>query len=274
MKRPVTISVYQGACREGDFAANASAARSVIGDALERGSDFLCFPECFLSGYESPEAIQSGARSLDSPELQAFLRATAAHDIVLLIGMARLAHDGLYNSQLVMHRGELIGVYDKVCLTGPDAGRLGFSHGRSVPVFDVHGLRFAVQICHDSSFPYVAMAAKHQGAEALFSPHNNEIGAEYADAHRLWVRNCHIGLACQMKMIVARANIVKSDRPGMIGYGDSFILAPNGTPLAEAGLHRTALITATIRPEHFMPPCVWADLNEAPEWLRRQAFSA
>ncbi|MBM3495403.1 MAG: carbon-nitrogen hydrolase family protein, partial [Armatimonadetes bacterium] len=239
-----------------------------IADALDRGSHFVCFPECVLSGYESPEAIQAGARSLDDPELRDFIAETASHDMVVLIGTARLADDGLYNSQLVLHRGELLGLYDKVCLTGPDAGRLGFTPGRSVPVFEAHGVRFAVQICHDSSFPYVAMAAKRQGAEVLFSPHNNEIGAAHADDHRTWVRNCHIGLACQMKMVVARANIVKSDRPGMIGYGDSFILSPQGVPLAEAGLHRAALITATITPELFGTPHVWADMDEAPEWVR------
>lgn len=268
MTRPITLSVYQGTCREGDFAANAATCRGVIAEALDRASDFVCFPECFLSGYESPEAIEAGARRLDSAEVQAFIAETAAHGMVTLVGMARFADDGLYNSQLVIHRGELLGVYDKVCLTGPDADRLGFLPGRSVPVFEAHGVRFAVQICHDSSFPFVAMAARRMGAEVLFSPHNNEIGAQYAHDHRVWVRNCHVGLACQMKMVVARSNIVKFDRPGMIGYGDSFILSPQGVPLAEAGLHRTKLITATVHPEMFGPPCVWADLNEAPAWIR------
>lgn len=268
MDRPVMIAVYQGPCVEGDFDANAAAAYGVIEEACALGAHFLCFPECFLSGYESVEVIGSGARSLDDEAVKRFVAASARHDMVVLIGTARRDGDRMFNSQLVIHRGALVGVYDKVFLTGPDADRLGFSPGRAVPVFEAHGARFAIQICHDSSFPHVALSAKLRGAEILFSPHNNEIGAEYADAHRVWVRNCHIGLACQMKMVVARANIVRSDRSGMVGYGDSFILGPNGVPLAEAGLFRTTLIRATVGPDNFSPPNVWADFSEAPEWIR------
>jgi hypothetical protein len=155
-------------------------------------------------------------------------------------------------------------------LTQGDRHELGFLPGKSVPVFAAHGVRFAVIICHDSSFPHLAMAAKLQGAEILFTPHDNEIGEQGVDDHRRWVRNCHIGLACQLKLVVARANTVKTDRRGLVGYGDSFILSPQGEPLAEAKLFKTELITAKITPAMFKGPTVWADLNETPAWLRTQ----
>lgn len=266
----LVVSVFQGVCREGDFAANLATARDVVKQARERGSHFLALPECFLSGYESREAVQRGARSLDDPDLKQFIAESAAHDTVVLAGLARKAADGLYNSELVIHRGQLIGFYDKVMLTPGDRDSLGFKPGASVPVFQAHGARFAVIICADTSYPHVAMAARLQGAELLFTPHNNEIGAAAADEHRHWVRNCHIGLACQLKMVVARANTVKSDRPGQIGYGDSFILSPQGTPLAEAKLFKAELITATVTPAMFRGPWVWGDLHDPPAWLRTQ----
>ena len=43
--------------------------------------------------------------------------------------------------------------------------------------------------------PHVALAARLQGAEILFTPHYNKIRDAAADDHRHWVRNCHIGLA-------------------------------------------------------------------------------
>src|SRR5271166_3336513 len=49
---PLVISAYQGICKEGDFAANLAAVRAAIGIARERGSHFVVFPECFLTGYE------------------------------------------------------------------------------------------------------------------------------------------------------------------------------------------------------------------------------
>lgn len=269
--RDVVVSVYQGPCREGDFAANLAVVRRVSAEALKRGSQFVAFPECFLSGYSSPEEVQRGARELGDPGLQELVADTAHHDMVVLVGMARKDGGRLYNSELVIHKGKLLGIYDKVFLTGGDSGRLGFTPGTTVPVFSAHGIRFAVQVCHDSSLPYVAMVARMQGAQLLFSPHFNEIGASAADDHRKWVRSCHVGLAAQFKMVVARPNVVKADRPGMIGAGDSFILSPQGLPLAEAGLHKTGLITATITQAMFRSPYVWADLQETPAWLREQA---
>jgi predicted amidohydrolase len=266
----LVLSVYQGVSKEGDFASNLATAREVVKQARDRGSHFVVLPECFLSGYENRDAVKRGARSLDDPELKRFISESAAHDMVVLVGMARKARDGLYNSVLVIHRGRLLGIYDKVILTPGDRDPLGFKPGSAVPVFQAHGVRFAVIICADTSYPHVAMAARLQGAEVLFTPHNDEIGTVAADDHRHWVRNCHIGLACQLRMVVARANVVKADRPGQIGYGDSFILSPQGTPLAEAKLFKTELITATVTPAMFRGPWVWGDLNEVPAWLRTQ----
>ncbi len=74
--RDVVIAVYQGPCRDGDFAANLEAARKVVRDARERSCDFLAFPETFLSGYDTPEHMRQGARTIDDPALQSFVRIT------------------------------------------------------------------------------------------------------------------------------------------------------------------------------------------------------
>jgi predicted amidohydrolase len=89
------------------------------------------------------------------------------------------------------------------------------------------------------------------------------------DAHRKWVRNCHIGLACQMKMVVARSNVVVTGDPKEVGYGDSFIISPQGEMLAQTELFRTELLTARITPKHFQYPVVWADLEETPAFLKQ-----
>jgi len=268
MQHDILISAYQGLCREGDVTANLATARSVVAEARARGSHFLAFPETFLSGYESPEAVQRGARPVTDPEIQAFVAESAGHEMVILVGRVQRVGEAVYNSILVIQHGQLLGTYAKALLTGGDARDLHFAPGRSVPVFEAHGVRFGIAVCHDSSFPHVAMAARLQGAEVLFTPHYNEIGAAGVEDHMQWVRNCHIGLACQLKMVVVRANIVKTGRPGLVSYGDSFILGPQGLPLAQAKRFREELITARVTPAHFQPPTVWADLGEVPGWLR------
>jgi predicted amidohydrolase len=270
LEREVVVTVYQGACDDGDFTANLATAREAIREARARGSHFLVLPEEFLSGCDSLEHLQRGARRLDDPELRAFIDETTDHDVVVLAGLARLTAEGIYNSVLVIQRGKLLGIYDKVILTGSERRRYGVLPGKSVPVFEAHGARFAVVICHDSSFPHVALLARLQGAEILFTPHYNFISPQTVDDHRKWVRNCHVGLACQMKMAVARSNVVVTDKEDRLGYGDSFIISPQGEVLAQAELFRTELVTATITPAMFRHPYVWANLEEAPKWLRAE----
>ena len=267
MDRDVVISAYQARCEDGDFDANLATARQAVREALARGSQFLVLPETFLSGYTSPEAMRRGARRLDDPQVRAFIAESAEHEMVVIVGIARITEEGIYNTALVIHRGRLLGTYDKIMLTGGDRRSLGFLPGKEMPVFEAHGARFAVIICHDSSFPHPAMIAKLRGAELLFSPHYNDINPNTMDAHRKWVRNCHIGLACQMRMVVVRANVVAKDKKGL-GYGDSFIVSPRGEMLAEAALFRAEMITATITGALFKSPYVWADLKEVPLAIR------
>jgi predicted amidohydrolase len=270
LEREVVVTVYQGPCKDGDFTANLATAREAIHEARARGSHFLVFPEEFLSGCDSLEHLRSGARRLDDPELSAFIKETADHDLVVLAGLARLTEEGIYNSVLVIERGRVLGIYDKVIPTGSERRRYGVLPGKSVRVFEAHGARFAVVICHDSSFPHAALLARLRGAEILFTPHYNFISPQTMDDHRRWVRNCHVGLACQMKMAVARANVVVTDKEDRLGYGDSFVLSPQGEVLAQAELFRTELVTATITPAMFKHPYVWASLDEVPKWLRAE----
>jgi predicted amidohydrolase len=260
IEHDLTISVYQGRCADGDFDANLVTVRKAVLDALARGSDFLVMPETFLSGYDSREHMTHGARRIDDPQLQSFITESAAHNMVVIVGIARVTEEGIYNSVLVIHKGQLLGTYSKMMLTRGDRNQLGFLPGKEMPVFTAHGAKFAVIICHDSSFPYPALIAKLKGAEILFSPHYNDQDAQNVDAHRKWVRNCHIGLACQMKMVVARSNVVGTSKG--VGYGDSFIVNPRGEMLAEADLFRTEMITAKVTAKLFRYPYVWADLNE------------
>ena len=53
-----------------------------------------------------------------------------------------------------------------------------------------------------------------------------------------------------------------------LGYGNSFIVSPQGEMLAEAELFRTELITARITPGMFKHPYVWAGLDEVPAWMK------
>ncbi len=235
LEHDVVIAAYQGPCRDGDFSANLSTVRRIVAEARAKGSDFLVFPEAFLSGGDTLAHLKQGARRLDDPELKAFIAETAAHELVVLVGMTRIEKEGMYNSVLVIQHGRLLGIYDKVMLVEDERREYGILPGKSVPVFQAQGVRFAVNICHDTSFPQPAMMARLQGAEILFTPHYNCIPTQAMDEHRKWVRNTHIGLACQMKMVLARSNVVVTEKGDRLGYGDSFIMSRAARRLPRRG---------------------------------------
>lgn len=268
--RDITLSIYQGPCADGDFAANLAVVKKVIAQAKDRKSDFVCFPETFLSGYTTREEVAKASRSLDDADIQSLIRSTADHELVVLVGLARKSDAGLMNSMLIMHRGKLLGVYDKVLLTGGDSQELGFTPGKSIPVFEAHGVKFAAIICHDTSFLAPAYVARLKGARLLFTPHYNRIGRQSVDEHRRHVRNCHIALAGQLHMVVARSNVTVTNVPDEVGYGDSFILDPQGNPLAETRLFRTEFLTTRVPAKLLHGPTPWASDDELPRWLKEE----
>jgi predicted amidohydrolase len=267
----VRLAAWQGRCVDGDVEANLAAAHRVIAAAGEENVDFLCLPEAFLSGYGSRAIVERGALALEDPRLGELAVAAAERDMVLLVGLSERGENGeIGNTVAIYSQGERLGIYRKTMLTHSDAREMGYCRDYDLPVFQARGVTFGCIICHDSSFIEPAAVLAYQGAQVIFSPHYNAISIEMMDAHRIRVRNNHIGLATLLGVFVVRANVVGKDsvREGTLGYGDSAIFDPNGVPIAEAGLFRERLIMADVDP--LAATRSGARRNELPEAVRKQ----
>jgi predicted amidohydrolase len=247
----VRLAVWQGRCVDGDLETNLAAAHRALAAAGEERADFLCLPETFLSGYGSRATIEQGVLALDDPRLSDLAAAADARDLVLLVGLTERLSDGaLGNTMAIFWEGRRLGLYRKTMLTGGDARDMGYCRDYDLPVFQAKGVTFGCIICHDSSFFEPAAVLVYRGAQVIFSPHYNAIGAAGMDEHRIRVRNNHVGLATLLGVYVARANVVGKDaiHEGTLGYGDSAIFDPRGVAIAEAGLFTECLIVAQIDP--------------------------
>jgi len=260
----VRIDAFQGRCSD-DLDTNFARAAAVVELAGKGGADFLCFPEGYLSNYKAELAI-----GIDDPRLSELTRQAGRFDMVVLIGLSEQASEGVFNTALVFHRGQIIGRYRKTMLTGSD--RKVFAPDYDLPVFEAKGIRFGVIICHDSSFVEPALTMRWKGAQLLFSPHYNSLPYDSVDEHRILVRNNHIGLAALLQVVLVRANVVGGNEE-KLGYGDSTIFSPLGEAVAQAPLFREALISAEFERSVFGNER-WRSRREIPLAVREQLCRA
>jgi predicted amidohydrolase len=241
----VRLAAFQGRSVGGDADANLATVHRIVDQAAEQRADFLCLPETFLSGYGSRATVERGAIAGDDPRLAELGAHAGQYRLVLLVGFSERLPDGrIGNSVAIFDGARRLGTYRKTMLTGGDYREMGFCTDFDLPVWQAKGFTFGCIVCADSSYFETAATMAYRGASVVFSPHFNRIPQQGMDAHRIRVRNNHIGLAALLDVYVVRANVVHSDDPRGLGYGDSAIFAPDGRPVAEAGLFREALIVA------------------------------
>ncbi len=278
MNNKIRIGSFQGPIHDNAFEVNLRKVMEVVEQTRDMGLDFLCFPETYLSGY-SEQAVRESSVPMDDPRLLEFLHSSAAYDTVILVGMSEREGDKIFNTQIVVYRGALLGKYRKAILTHED--RLVFAPGRDFPVFEAKGIKFGVVICHDTSFVEPALLLRWKGARLLFTPHYNDIPPEGMDTsdgkvtfwkHRTVVLNNQAALATLLKMVVVRSNVVIV-REGHLGAGDANIWDMNGEVVARGTPFTECVVTAEFDRAIFEREN-WINRKEVPVELLEQIAQA
>jgi len=258
----IRIAAYQGRCSD-DIGENLEKVREVIAQAGADRSDFLCFPEGYLSNYKAELAL-----GLEDPPVQRVIADSEAYDMVIILGLSERASQQVFNTALVVHHGRVLGKYRKTMLTESD--KQTFAPDYALPIFHAKGTAFGVIICHDSSFVEPALTMRWKGARLLFSPHYNALPYDRADEHRILVHNNHAGLAALLQMVVVRSNVVGGDER-RLSYGDTTIFSPLGVPVASAPLFKEALISADFEDAEFTTES-WRARREIPIEVYQQLW--
>jgi len=112
-------------------------------------------------------------------------------------------------------------------------------------------VKFGIIICADGGFPEPTRIMVMKGARIIFAPHYNYIGKATLIDHYVHVRSDHIARAVENAVFFVRGNNVEvGEQPSLgydgVGYGDSYILDPNGQIVAAANLHAPAMVYADI----------------------------
>ena len=213
--------------------------------------EVVCFPECFLTGYEdTEEAVRKSAFAADSPQMMKLLDRTMRFPSTCIVGYNEKRGADLYNTAVVLHKGHILGSYSKC-----SAYMRFHKQGREFPVFELDGVKFGIVICSDGGFIEPTRILALKGARIIFSPHYNYIGKEYLLRHFMEVRGDHIARAVENRIWFLRGNNVSlGPDPAIkgydgVGYGDSYIVDPFGEILVRSRRHEEDFIFADIDPK-------------------------
>ncbi len=236
----------------GDFDGNLAKVVKGLERADRERVQVVCFPECFLTGYQDTEAAtRAAAVAADSPQFLKFLDRTARFNATGIVGYNELRGRDLYNTAAVVTKGHVLGSYSKCSAYMPF-----HKQGREFPVFERDGVKFGVVICSDGGYIEPARILALKGAKIIFSPHYNYIGKDQLLGHFTQVRADHVARAVENRVWFLRGNSVT---PGAkdtgiqksegVGYGDSYIVDPNGEILVRSRRHVEDFLFADVDPK-------------------------
>lgn len=214
-------------------------------EAQQRGADLVCFPECYLQGYDvRPEHAADGALDFASAEFHRVLEELEAIEAVIVVGLIERDAGSFYNSAVAIERGKLVARYRKTHLLQGE--RSVFCAGDGTPVFEVAGVRVGIHICYDLCFAESVGRAVELGAQILvcpcsnmlpraaaeaWKPRHNEIRARHAREHRVWIVSSD----------------VTGERDGWVSYGPTAVIDPSGAVVEQVPLSQPGMVIAQIR---------------------------
>ena len=245
------VAHFQLDSRYNDFAGNLAKVVKGLERADRERVDVVCFPECMLTGY--PDAADRARRcafAADGPNMMTLLDRTSRFQATFIVGFNELRGADLYNTAAVVHRGHLLGLYSKCTAYMPF-----HKQGRAFPVFERDGVPFGVVICSDGGYIEPARILAAKGAKVIFAPHYNYIGKDGLLGHFHTVRADHTARAVENRVYFVRGNnvVLPGADTGItayegVGYGDSYVMDPNGELLVRSRRHVEDFILADIDP--------------------------
>ena len=233
-------------------------AEEMFSRASAEGVRLLVFSELFLTPFfpnRLEKAFDRFFVRLDGPEMEALRGFAARHGIGAVFGVAEAAGAGFFNSAVVVGQdGAIRGTYRKTHIpayfpTDAPGGtgsfeKLYFAPGNALPVFELEGMRFGIQICNDRLYPEPSRVLALAGAEAIVMP---ICFSTYADpGHRASIWEVPLrARAYENGVWVLAANRVGAE--GQRHHlGRSMVVDPRGMIAAEAGTEGPELLVTTL----------------------------
>lgn len=209
----------------GDARRNLDAMQPWIKASREAGSAVVCFPELNITGYSNLREIIGSAEPVPGPISRDLSNLSKNHEIAILAGILERDETGrIFPSHLVIRPDGFVGVYRKLHIAPPE--QENFTPGDKIPVFDINGLRFGIQLCYDVHFPELSTQMAIKGAELIFIPHASPRGTP-KDKYRSWMRHL-TARAFDNSLFIVACNQAGDNGKGLDFPGIAVIIGPSG----------------------------------------------
>ncbi len=160
----------------GDVEGNLNKVSDVCRRAAEEDARMVFLPELMLTGHGGHASMVQAAEPIPDGSLcQHMIRLSKEFDLCLSVGMAEVCDGLAYNSQIVVDRGNFLGVQRKMCLSGDEY--CYFAAGSQLETFQIDEVRFGILICYDNLFPELAWLLSLKGVDLILAPHAARVGA-------------------------------------------------------------------------------------------------
>ncbi|MBU5266830.1 carbon-nitrogen hydrolase [Virgibacillus proomii] len=230
LTKKVSIGIIQMEAKLGDVEFNLQKAAKFIKQAASQGSDIVCLPELFSTGYHLAY-LKEKTNELGLKYFQQsveVLSQTAKENNVYVIAPIveqRELAGVAYNSALVFDReGNIVGSFAKAHLWALE--RFYFKEGSEFPVFDTDFGKIGIAICYDAGFPEVSRSLCLQGADIIFVP-----SAWRIEDEDMWDLNLP-QRALENVLFTVGVNSV-GDQHGLHLFGKSKVCNPRGQIIKE-----------------------------------------
>ena len=227
---------------------NLESARRAVGEAAERGAEFIALPENFAFLRREGNPIPC-AQSLDGEIVETVRELASRHRLPILAGTFAELIEGdqrVYNtSALISETGQIAAVYRKIHLFDVDLGESGGVYresaftapGEEVVVAETAFGKIGLSVCYDVRFPelYREMAAR--GADWITVP--SAFAPETGKVH--WEVLLRARAIENQAFVLAPAQCGRHS-PDRASHGHSLIVDPWGRILATAGDEPTIVV--------------------------------
>jgi N-carbamoylputrescine amidase len=178
-----------------------------------------------VTGYSTRDEIKASAETLPGAISQSVMAMAREFKMVILSGLAEEDAKGrVFASYPVITPEGLAGTYRKIHIAPPEINV--FSAGNSIPLFEIKGVKFGIQLCYDVHFPELSTCMATQGADVIFMPHASPRGTP-TEKFNSWMRHLP-ARAFDNSLYVVACNQTGDNQAGLNFPGIAVVLNPSG----------------------------------------------